>query len=114
MKLPPHSPFEASPRTSKNPSPNPELASSSSSPLRVTDAGSQHPVVRPRRSDPSWQAGDSASNQLRSSREDQHSVFNCPLEPLASPRNTFEDPLEAFISPRDLFEVTLASRVTPR
>ncbi|KIK17257.1 hypothetical protein PISMIDRAFT_232202 [Pisolithus microcarpus 441] len=67
------SPFEASPRTSKYPLPNPEFASSSSSPLRVTSAGSWHPVVRPHRCDHGWQAGDSPSNPLRSSRDNQDS-----------------------------------------
>ncbi|KAI5985056.1 hypothetical protein EDD15DRAFT_2477142, partial [Pisolithus albus] len=67
-KSPSHPPFEADPRTSKN-TPHPsELASSSSSPLRATNAGSRHPAP------PGWsasceQASDLPSNSLRSSRE---------------------------------------------
>ncbi|KIK14659.1 hypothetical protein PISMIDRAFT_17133 [Pisolithus microcarpus 441] len=45
LKLHPRFPFEASPRTSKYPPHSRELASSSSSPLRVTNAGSWHPVL---------------------------------------------------------------------
>ncbi|KIK14379.1 hypothetical protein PISMIDRAFT_17323, partial [Pisolithus microcarpus 441] len=70
-KPPSCSPFEATPRTSKNSPHPPELASSSSSPHRVTIAGSGH--VQPHRCDPGWQAGDSPSNSLRSSREDRQS-----------------------------------------
>ncbi|KAI6006114.1 hypothetical protein EDD15DRAFT_2428660 [Pisolithus albus] len=99
-KIPSHSPFEVVPRTSKNPPRSPELASSSSSPLRATNAGSRHPAP------PGWsasceQASDSPSNSLRSSREDQpsHSYTVGGLQPskVCSPR------LETASSkPRDL------------
>ncbi|KAI6014214.1 hypothetical protein BKA83DRAFT_4499329 [Pisolithus microcarpus] len=68
--LPPRSPFEEPSRSSKDP---PELASSSSFPHRVTNAGSRHTVVHPRWCAPDWQAGDSSSNLLRASRDDRWS-----------------------------------------
>ncbi|KAI6019043.1 hypothetical protein BKA83DRAFT_4312315 [Pisolithus microcarpus] len=59
--LPPHSPFEAPSRSSKDPPPTRELASSSSFPHQVTNAGSRHT------------AGDLSSNSLRASRDDRWS-----------------------------------------
>ncbi|KIK18735.1 hypothetical protein PISMIDRAFT_14119 [Pisolithus microcarpus 441] len=79
-KPPSCSPFEGAPRPLKNSPHPPELASSSSSPHRVTNAGSRHPVVYPRRCDLGWQAGDSPSNSLHSSREDQQSYLQTPRE----------------------------------
>ncbi|KIK11537.1 hypothetical protein PISMIDRAFT_492011 [Pisolithus microcarpus 441] len=72
-KPPSRSPFEVPPRSSKYSPPSPELASSSSFPHRVTNAGSRHTVVHPRWCAPEWQAGDSSSNLLRVSRDDRRS-----------------------------------------
>ncbi|KAI5995417.1 hypothetical protein EDD15DRAFT_2365600 [Pisolithus albus] len=73
MKPLPRSPFEASPRTSKNCPPAPKLASSSPFPLQVTDAGSWHPVAHQARCDHAQQAGDSPSNLLPALRDDRWS-----------------------------------------
>ncbi|KIK17694.1 hypothetical protein PISMIDRAFT_14940 [Pisolithus microcarpus 441] len=87
-KLHPRFPFEASPRTSKYPPHSHELASSSLSPLRVTNAGSWHPVVHPHRCDHGWQAGDLPSNPLHSSRDDRDSCWRPSRDP-SSTSNQF-------------------------
>ncbi|KAI6034684.1 hypothetical protein BKA83DRAFT_4193224 [Pisolithus microcarpus] len=71
--LPPHSPFEAPSRSLKDPPPTRELASSSSFPHQVTNAGSRHTVDHPRWCAPERQAGDLSSNSLRASRDDRWS-----------------------------------------
>ncbi|KAI6033559.1 hypothetical protein BKA83DRAFT_4178175 [Pisolithus microcarpus] len=101
-KLHPRFPFEPSPRTSKYPPHSRELASSSSSPLRVTNAGSWHPVVRPHRCDHGWQAGDSPLNPLRSSREDRDSCWRPPRDPSLISKQCLR-PSEPSIPPSNLF-----------
>ncbi|KAI6020311.1 hypothetical protein BKA83DRAFT_4299786 [Pisolithus microcarpus] len=89
MKPPSCSPFEAFPRTLKNSPPSPELASSSSCPHQVTNAGSWHP------------AGDLATNPLHSSREDCHSCWQPSHDPsLTSTR--YPRPGEPSVSPSNL------------
>ncbi|KAI6018438.1 hypothetical protein BKA83DRAFT_4312486, partial [Pisolithus microcarpus] len=101
MKPPSRSPFEAFPRTSKNSPPSPELASSSSCPRQVTNAGSWHPVAHPCRCDPGWQAGDLATNPLHSSREDRHSCWQPSRDPSLT-STKYPRPGEPSVAPSNL------------